>query len=1171
MKTNSALKLLCCCLLPVALCLPAWAQGSAFTYQGRLDLNGAPAHGTYDFQFSVRDALTNGVAVGANPLAATLAVSNGLFTVTLDPGSGVFTGADRWLEIAVKTNGAALFTTLSPRQKITAAPYAIYAGGVTASGISGTIAPANIGAESITTGMLAPGAVGANQLAAGAVTTAALADGAVTAPKMATVTNWYALMITNPTPALSDSFGYALAGVGSDRMLIGAYADNTGATNAGAAYLFSLSGALLTTFTNPTPAALDSFGVSVAAVASDRVLIGAYGDGTGATNAGAVYLFSTSGTLLTTFTNPTPVAFDYFGYTVAAVGSDRVLMGAYGHDTGATDAGTAYLFTTNGTLLTTLTNPTPAAFDYFGRSLAAVGSDRVLIGAYGDNTGATDAGAAYLFTTNGALLTTFTNPAPAAYAFLGVSVAAVGSDRVLLGAHGVNTGATNAGAAYLFRTNGALLTTFTNPTPAAFDFFGRAVAAVGSDQVLIGAYGDGTGATNAGAAYLFRTDGTLLATFTNPTPAAGDVFGNAVAAVGSGRVLIGARWDDAGATDAGAAYLFSVETYTPGLVADGVRHGSITTASLADGAVTAAKIGGVLLPSQIPDLDASKITSGTVPVAALGNAWQIGGNAGTTAGTQFLGTTDTNALEFKVNNQRALRLEPNVNAPNVIGGSPANVVTNGIYGAVIAGGGSSFYPNRVGANFGTVVGGSGNTASGNAATAMGQFTRARGDVATAIGWYSEANGFGSLAAGSSAKANHDGSFVWADNTPAGFASTANNQFLIRAAGGVGIGTNNPQSALHVNGTVTATGFSGNAGTTLTLGTTDTNALEFKVNNQRALRLEPGGSNSVNVIGGWLGNGVAPGVAGATIGGGGAGDYSGSAYTNRVEAHFGTVSGGMGNTIQSTAYFATIGGGRFNTIETNAADAAIGGGHANKIHPYAVSATIGGGSGNVIHPYAHYPSIGGGSSNEILANSQYATIPGGLWNTATNFAFAAGRRAMAIHTGAFVWADSTGNDIASTVANSVTMRASGGYRLFSDSSSPPGSGVTLAAGGTAWAVISDRDVKKDFAPVDQRTILEKLAALPLTQWHYQWESPDVTPHIGPMAQDFKAAFYPGTDDKTITTQEADGVALAAIQGLNQKVDADAKQKDAEIAELKRELSELRQLIRNLKPQPDGGGQ
>jgi hypothetical protein len=362
---------------------------------------------------------------------------------------------------------------------------------------------------------------------------------------------------TNPTPAASDYFGQAVATVGADKVLIGARNDGTGATGAGAAYLFSINGTLLTTFTNPTPAASDWFGMAVAAVGTDKVLIGAYGDDTGAANAGAAYLFSLNGTLLTTFTNPAPAANDYFGRAVAAVGTDKVLIGAFQDDTGATDAGAAYLFSTNGTLLTTFTNPTPAVSDNFGMAVAGVGTDKVLIGAYRDDTGATDAGAAYLFSTNGTLLTTFTNPTPAASDYFGMAVAAVGTDKVLIAARADDTGATDAGAAYLFNTNGTLLTASTNPTPAISDSFGYAVGAVGPDLVLIGAPDDDTGATDAGATYLFTTNGTLLTTFTKPSPADSDYFGYAVAGVGTNRVLVGAYGDDTGATNAGAAYLFS--------------------------------------------------------------------------------------------------------------------------------------------------------------------------------------------------------------------------------------------------------------------------------------------------------------------------------------------------------------------------------------------------------------------------------------------------------------------------------------------------------------------------------------------------------------------------------------------------------------------------------------
>ena len=233
------------------------------------------------------------------------------------------------------------------------------------------------------------------------------------------------------------------------------------------------------------------------------MLVGAFLDDLGATDAGAAYLFSTNGTLVTTFTNPTPVVGDHFGWSVAAVGTDRVLVGSPWDSSSAGNAGAAYLFNTNGIILAIFTNPPPAAFDYFGWSVAAVGNDRVLIGSHLDDVGVTNAGAAYLFSTDGALLTTFTNPAPAAEDNFGSVVSAVGSDRVLIGAYGDNAGADDAGAAYLFDTNGALLAAFTNPTPVSYDYFGYSVAVAGTDQLLIGAHLDNTGASDAGVVYLF--------------------------------------------------------------------------------------------------------------------------------------------------------------------------------------------------------------------------------------------------------------------------------------------------------------------------------------------------------------------------------------------------------------------------------------------------------------------------------------------------------------------------------------------------------------------------------------------------------------------------------------------------------------------------------------------
>ena len=95
------------------------AQGPAFTYQGTLNDAGAPANGSYDLRFAIYAAASAGSPQASLLTNAATAVSNGRFTVTLDFGAGVFSGADRWLEIAVRTNGGADFTPLAPRQPIT--------------------------------------------------------------------------------------------------------------------------------------------------------------------------------------------------------------------------------------------------------------------------------------------------------------------------------------------------------------------------------------------------------------------------------------------------------------------------------------------------------------------------------------------------------------------------------------------------------------------------------------------------------------------------------------------------------------------------------------------------------------------------------------------------------------------------------------------------------------------------------------------------------------------------------------------------------------------------------------------------------------------------------------------------------------------------------------------
>ncbi len=181
------------------------------------------------------------------------------------------------------------------------------------------------------------------------------------------------------------------------------------------------------------------------------------------------------------------------------------------------------------------------------------------------------------------------------------------------------------------------------------------------------------------------------------------------------------------------------------------------------------------------------------------------------------------------------------------------------------------------------------------------------------------------------------------------------------------------------------------------------------------------------------------------------------------------------------------------------------------------------------------------------------MPGGTNNYAGGTSsLAGGNNATADYAGSFVWSDSTGTATDDTGTNQFVVRAGGGFFLYTGTGS---SGAKLASGATAWSVLSDRNAKKNFKPVDTVAVLDKLAAIPIEQWNYKWEKDTDTPDIGPMAQDFKHAFYPGRDDKSITTLEFDGVELAAIQGLNEKVESGKQKAETRLEKLETENAEL----------------
>jgi len=266
---------------------------------------------------------------------------------------------------------------------------------------------------------------------------------------------------------------------------------------------------------------------------------------------------------------------------------------------------------------------------------------------------------------------------------------------------------------------------------------------------------------------------------------------------------------------------------------------------------------------------------------------------------------------------------------------------------------------------------------------------------------------------------------------------------------------------------------------------------------------------------------------------GAGGYNNATgQGSLVGAGFGNSAGGSGSFIGAggsiftgssvTGMDSFLGAGDQNTVGGN--EAFVGGGQSNSIGVAATYGVVGGGKYN--NATGATSTIGGGAYNS--ATGTHATVPGGYENEAeAQDSFAAGYQAKARNTGAFVWSDDASSTLVQSTKNDQFMtRASGGYVFYSDTA---GDGATLAAGSGAWASLSDRARKSNIVPLDDAAVLDKVAALPVSEWSYTAERG--VRHVGPMAQDFYAAFKVGEDDRHITSIDEDGVALAAIKALH----------------------------------------
>ena len=313
--------------------------------------------------------------------------------------------------------------------------------------------------------------------------------------------------------------------------------------------------------------------------------------------------------------------------------------------------------------------------------------------------------------------------------------------------------------------------------------------------------------------------------------------------------------------------------------------------------------------------------------------WQLGGNA--LGGGQFIGSTNNEPLELRVNGTRALRLEPNTNgAPNVIGGAPVNYVDPGIVGATIAGGGNvsgSFYlgggSNHISAIFGTIAGGRVNTVAAD-----------HGFIGGGISNTVQAAAYDSVIGGGVANIieTNAAESALVGGTFNSIQPSASYAFL---GGGSG---NSIQASAYFS----------------FLGAGSGNSIQ------------PGARYSV--LGGGNGNAIYPNLYYAVLGGGSANSIQAGAYNT-------FLGGGGANSIQTNASYAFLGGGSGNSIQTNAGYSVLGGGSANSIQTNATYSFLGGGRNNSIRSNANHAVISGGFNNAIGTNATYATIGGGFGN------------------------------------------------------------------------------------------------------------------------------------------------------------------------------------------------
>ena len=438
--------------------------------------------------------------------------------------------------------------------------------------------------------------------------------------------------------ALNDRFGYSVS-ISNDIAVVGSYFDDSAGSNSGAAYIYEYSGGMWhqTAKLMADDAVFNAqFGFAVS-IEGNRVAIAANRDPNSGLSSGAVYIFekSMSWTQKQKLTAIDSTTNDNFGYSVSLSGN-RILISAPFDDDNGSNSGSVYIFDLVNNVWTQSSKHTATDTTFlYGESVSLLG-DRFIVGSRTNNS---SKGAVYVYDWNGVIwmpTTTLLASDGSNSDSFGISVS-LSTDRILVGANGNDDSGSSSGSAYVFEVTGGVWTETEKITASdaqTGDNFGYSVSLNGN-RMVIGAYKDDDNGVDSGSVYQFDYNGStwieknkLIAS----DGQLGETFGQSVD-LSAGKVIVGAYADDLG-VKSGAAYIVALDTvYTISGSVSGIALGNsielennlIDTITVGNGAFS--------FPIALNDLDLYDVKIKTLPTTPSQSCTLTGGENNDGTGT----------------------------------------------------------------------------------------------------------------------------------------------------------------------------------------------------------------------------------------------------------------------------------------------------------------------------------------------------------------------------------------------------------------------------------------------------------------------------------------------------------------------------------------------------------